>query len=129
MLLENVNSSLDAEETVSGHWSGKEGSNFGNCLESEMLKPEPENSYYEMRNMCFIFFSRNFNSCAILVSGMKRGLGNRNELRLHQKPKYSDVSMSLMLKDLKLQGNPFLNLSHLKAGNKNVTREFRQPRI
>lgn len=23
MLLENVNSSLDAEETVSGHWSGK----------------------------------------------------------------------------------------------------------
>lgn len=55
MLAGNANSSLALEEALKPKMV-REGSNWVSWLESEMLKPKPENSYYETINMCFIFF-------------------------------------------------------------------------
>lgn len=54
-----------------------EGSNLVNWLESEMLKPKPENSYYETISTLHFFLE---SLTSILVSDMKRNLENRKEM-------------------------------------------------
>lgn len=55
MLLGNADSKLALEEKPKPKMV-REGSNLVSWLESKMLKPKPENSYYKAINMCFTFF-------------------------------------------------------------------------
>lgn len=94
MLLGNADSKLALEEKPKPKMV-REGSNLVSWLESKMLKPKPENSYYKAINMCFTFFFLNLrNFCSILGSAVKRYLGNRRKkkpIRWQAEPKRPDA--------------------------------------